>query len=1176
MCTTPHLHQAFAFAMACMACAPCASAQSFYREPPLFSKAPDLQKSVQTVDRFGPVGMSVELHQPAFVMVVGKIEEGSPAAATGKFKTGQIIESINSESLKDIDPRIQLGQMIEKAEAADGLLRFLVKDKADAAAQEVIVKIPVLGAYSKTWPLHCPKSDKIVRNFAEYLKKPGSSKGFSDIGMLFLLSTGEESDLAVVRDWARAHKGESTYAWHIGYGGMALCEYYLRTGDAAVLPAIQKMADSSLQRETFGGWGGGQSMAHVSYGGGGGHLNAGGTLAAAYLMLAKECGANIPDEPFHRILAHFYRFAGRGNNPYGNNKPETGYTDNGKNGKLAFVMAAAASLTPNGEKSVYARARDTNAAFSFYSTSYMLHGHTGGGIGEIWRSAAMGLLYEKKPNQYREFMDNRKWHYELSRRFDGSFAILGGERYDTNEWGGAYPLTYTIPRKTLRITGAPPSKYAKLYQLPERPWGTKADDDFENLEPAAMPDGTRPDISKETLANDAAMAMNAKVGTGLLDATTTRRYLRHPDCTVRIMASRSLLNLESSMLVESLTDKDARVRRAALEGILQPNAAQKLLTQDVFDRVIAMIKNPQESWFVKEAALRVVGTATADWLVPHVDLLASYLKHEEWWLQHSAIYSLVPLATDLRTYQKVIPDFAELARTNPLYNVTSPLRWGALNALFSNAKPEVQELAKLQLKDAFINHVKLDTRSIPAMEKANDANLEFIAGSITRIPGGYDMLYQIAKQRFPNQTLPYQALFLAADPGQFSPELKKAVRETIVQSLIPEYIGRFRKTLLQESKSEVAKLQGMPPQEGLLALYQSAGINDYDWKDVGPVFTDMKWQYLSFDPPEKMPLDAGTARYRPVTLPKGMEDWAQPSFKPQGADWKTGLQPIGHIEGKLDNSSSQCRFPFCRCGVPMQSLWEKEVLLMRGNFTLPAFKEGYQYRVLVGGMSHVSAGEGFRIYANGKLIAEKTRPVDKREGGRPIGAVIDKALWSEFQGGEVTLAAITFRHHKRQAFSIWLQEMKSPPLGEKEILQSAIALPMMSSEWQELQDPDNTNIDPEQGKFEYDGKFISNKIITGAWKSVGYVAKMDDFDPQKPREANRALFPSIDFKSDGRTDQQLWIWSGDTLMDLERNQALKMITKDIGGSTYLFIEAGGFGGRNQPGWASPWFVMKRP
>jgi len=93
-------------------------------------------------------------------------------------------------------------------------------------------------------------------------------------------------------------------------------------------------------------------------------------------------------------------------------------------------MAAAASLTLNGEQSIYATARDACAMTSYYTTAFMLHGHAGGGIGEIWRSAAMGLLHDKDPKKYREFMDNRVWHYDLSRRWDGSFGILGGARYD--------------------------------------------------------------------------------------------------------------------------------------------------------------------------------------------------------------------------------------------------------------------------------------------------------------------------------------------------------------------------------------------------------------------------------------------------------------------------------------------------------------------------------------------------------------------------------------------------------------------------------------------------------------------------------------------------------------------------------------------------------------------------
>lgn len=56
----------------------------------------------------------------------------------------------------------------------------------------------------------------------------------------------------------------------------------------------------------------------------------------------------------------------------------------------------------------------------------------------------------------------------------------------------------------------------------------------------------------------------------------------------------------------------------------------------------------------------------------------------------------------------------------------------------------------------------------------------------------------------------------------------------------------------------------------------------------------------------------------------------------------------------------------------------------------------------------------------------------------------------------------------------------------------------------------------------------------------------------------------------------MWIWSGDILIDLERNQALKMIVKTIDGSDYLFIEAGGFAVKNKLSWKTQWSVMKRP
>ena len=73
----------------------------------------------------------------------------------------------------------------------------------------------------------------------------------------------------------------------------------------------------------------------------------------------------------------------------------------------------------------------------------------------------------------------------------------------------------------------------------------------------------------------------------------------------------------------------------------------------------------------------------------------------------------------------------------------------------------------------------------------------------------------------------------------------------------------------------------------------------------------------------------------------------------------------------------------------------------------------------------------------------------------------------------------------------------------------------------------------------------------------------------------RAQITRLTFKDRGETGALLWIWSGDTLMDLTRNQALKMTVKTIGDSDYLFVEAGGFSTSNPKGWQPPLYVMKR-
>lgn len=1164
-------------------------AASFYTQPTLFSTAPDESLSVNTITRFGPVGLALELHQPAFTLWAGTIEPGSPAEAAG-LKKGMVIESINGESLKDIDPRIQLGNLIAKAEASDGTLSFAIKGQP----APVVVKIPVLGAYSKTWPLDCPKSEKIVRAFADHLARPDSHKGFADAGMLFLLSTGDDKDLAPVKAWVHglSAKKPSGYAWHLGFGGIPLCEYYLRTGDPEALPVIQNWVKAAAKGEYLDGWAGRGGVTGLNYGNG--HLNAGGTAVVTFLLLAKQCGVEVDESLLQRTLVHFFRYAGRGTNPYGDDRPETSFVDNGKHGNLAFAMAAAASLTPDGENSVYAKARDLCAMSGFYTTTFMLHGHTGGGIGEIWRSGSMSLLREKKPLQYREFMDHRRWHYDLSRRFDGSFGILGGAGYDKEEWGACYPWAYTFPRKTLRITGAPPSKFSKTYPLPARPWGTAADDVFLSMDAVPGKDGQALDLAGEILTRDSAKPLIERLNEKELTDDEIRRYVSHPEYLIRHMVSNHAAGLtchymfpkpgprvRHDLLEEFCTHPDPRVRNAGFRASTQAFNPANDFSKRVFHLAVERLKDDNESWFVKDACLSLLQRGTPDMIVPHVDLVLSYLGHPEQWLQNGALMVLANVITDERCAQKVIPPVGELLQKTPRQSTTGgPIR--AIRGKLPAASPKVRELALKAIGDAYQNYSGGKTW-VGGQDLTGHRNetLEVIASSLTGIPGGYDVLYQVARKQYPDDPLPHDQLFLSADPEKFGPELKKAILPIIREELIYQYVGVNRRTILADLQMKTQRGAVTNSIDGLVALYQKVGIKDYDWQPFGPDLRNSEWLYHSFDPAEKQAYDKSPWRYRDVTYPQGMENWFALEFDPAKAGWKKGLPPFGQFQGKLAANGS--RIPWNE--VP-RTLWEHEVLLVRGTFQFPPFKPGHHYRLRVQTGQGVGAGDGFKVFINGQPLVETKAGLGRREGDTIRGGWITPEFAASFGKEPVTIAATSFLRYGDRAivqmppvpqgiFSLWLEERKLPPLDDAVFRKAAAFVPMLSSDWQSLQNPDNPPADPEEGKFRYDGKFVPDPKVAGSWTVVALVASPDEFDPAAKPNPDRSPFREIDLNSDGSTNNSRWIWSGATLMDLESYAAHKITPQTIAGTDYLMVEAGGFNPKNPAGWQSRLMVLKR-
>ena len=1186
---------------------------SFYKGPALFSTRPDVTKSEVKVSRFGPVGIGINLVQPAFQMRIRNVEEGSPAAATGKLKTGQYIESINGQKLKEIDPRIQLGKILAEAEATNGEVRLKVADAPGGKTEDVLVKIPILGRYSKTWPLNCPKSSKIVRDFGDFLatKEWKGQQAIDGFELLFLLSTGEKKDLETAKKWVKISverfnetKTVTGYAWYIGLGGVPLCEYYLRTGDKSVLPLIEALAKEAKQREYQDGWAGRGGVA-VSYG----HLNAAGTAVVTFLLLAKECGIDVSDDVMMRSFRRFYRYSGKGINPYGDHKPEVGFIDNGKNGNLAFTMGAAASLTPDGENSVYANARDTLALYSFYSTTFMFHGHTGGGIGEIWRGMAAGLLHDKHPTKFREFFDNRVWFYDLSRRYTGSFGIIGGGGYDKEQWGCGIPLSYTIPRKKLRICGAPKTPFVKQFKLPERVWGTKADDLFVSTQGVPDKDGKCIDLSKEVLAKDASKPIIdrfAVTPTEKISDEELRSLARHQNSEIRRLVGSELVGINSNRLgwrtaggkakpeiiCEFLRHSDPRMRRMAIDAILlgMPGSDSSLegekvyLTDANIDLLVAMIKDPEESWWVKDGALQLLGRAPAEKVVPHVDLILTFLKSDEWWLQNSALTALTNVAADERCYKKVLPAVGDLLRSTQRRVAVRPA--SKIVAKVGGASEAVRELAAETIEDAFN---KFEGKRYAAggqdIVGVQDYQMEFLAEALAQIPGGYDRLYEASRERFPDTPLPYQEIFLHANPDKFGSKLRKAINPLILQELIPAYIGTNHRSL----RKEIDTMTALPGRSlwGLVDLYHKAGKNDYNWHTVGPELGKIQWDYYTFDPPEKQAYDKSPWRFREVTYPKGMENWYSPDFNPQKAGWKKGFAPFGQREGKLLTDTKPCSNPSCKHSDPMKTLWDKEVLLLRAKVKVPPAKPGYLYRVRVGTGQHVGSGDGYQVYVNGKLMGSQKSGVGRRAGGRPRSAAVTKEFLEDFKKGEVTIAAMSFLRYGSRAIvtmppvpqgiiSVWVEEMKIPPVTDAIIKKALLDLPMLSTAYYA------TLVDDD--KFQFDGKFVADSKLVGEWEPVAKVEKLEDFknDPEAWKKNKVRLSDTyankktLELKKDGVTNAgELLVWSKDTLMDLNAREALKMFVRKVDGEEFLFIEAGGFNHKTPQHWQCPHFVFKR-
>jgi len=220
--------------------------------------------------------------------------------------------------------------------------------------------------------------------------------------------------------------------------------------------------------------------------------------------------------------------------------------------------------------------------------------------------------------------------------------------------------------------------------------------------------------------------------------------------------------------------------------------------------------------------------------------------------------------------------------------------------------------------------------------------------------------------------------------------------------------------------------------DGVADYYRAVGVRDYDWTPFGGNLREADWNYYSLDLPAGHDKARGI-RDLAMIAPAEMTNWYAIDFDAKRAGWPTGIGPFGTAE---DTVTYPEWFKRSRRWEP-NTVCERDVLLLRQTFELPALRDGYRYRIRVFGSVHPNCGEGFAVYVNGRLLAVSLSGITawRKQGGRPRGGHILADFREVFGGGAVTLAVGNFPMNNqptagflpaRAPLSIWMEEMRIP------------------------------------------------------------------------------------------------------------------------------------------------------
>lgn len=389
------------------------------------------------------------------------VDKGSPA--DGVLAAGDVLLGVGGKAFS-FDPRTELGRAITAAETEAGGGKLTLTRWRAGSSEEVVVKLPVMGAFSATAPFDCAKSRRVfeqgVKALAARVAAPDYAKRTDGIprslNALALLASGDAALLPLVKreaQWAANYSTDGYATWYYGYVMTLLAEYITATGDESVLPGLRRLAlEAAKGQSAVGSWGHKFALPDGRLSGYG-MMNAPGLPLTIGLVMARDAGVKDPEVARAiEMSARLMRFyIGKGAVPYGDHPAWTQtHEDNGKCGMAAVL---------------FQRLGEPKGADYFTRMAVASHGnerdcgHTGNFFNMTWSLPAIGQAGPQATGAWmREF---GAWYHDLARRWDGSFAHQGPPEPDFDSYRnwdatGAYLLGYALPLKKITLTGRKP------------------------------------------------------------------------------------------------------------------------------------------------------------------------------------------------------------------------------------------------------------------------------------------------------------------------------------------------------------------------------------------------------------------------------------------------------------------------------------------------------------------------------------------------------------------------------------------------------------------------------------------------------------------------------------------------------------------------------------------------